>query len=367
MKNALRPWQIVLVAHLFYLGLILATHNGDPLSFARLGDGPNQGYDGQFTYLVAVDPSPESVTREIETVRADIAAYRYQRILLPMLARVLGLGRAEWIAWTIPLANLIAQVAGTAIVESLLAQLRVSRWHALVYGLWPGLAVAVRADLTEPLSYALVAGGYWWHGRDRPWLSALCFGLAMFAKETAGVFVAAHLACSLFARDRVRAAALLVLGLAPFIFWQLILRWMFGRFGLGSGGYLGTPFELIPFNGVWRIAAADFTVFVVFLLFLGPWVMFPSIWGIIASARALLTRRDPSVDRRWHPYVWALAANAAIIPFTPFSTFREPVAMLRFCTGLVLSTLLFGGLVRSRRVLNYAWFWLAMLVFLIKD
>lgn len=360
MTRLLKPWLVVLLGHLLYLGLILARYGGDPLAYARIGYGPNEGYDGQFTYLIAADPSPASVVNEIQTVRADVPAYRYQRILLPMLARVLGLGRAALIAWAIPSINLIAQTIGTAVVERLLEYLGVSRWYALVYGLWPGLAAAVRLDLTEPLSYAFVALAYWLHWRDRAWLSALCFGLAVFAKETAILFVAAQVAHALFAGGARRLVSLITLGVVPFVIWQFVLKMMFGNFGVGSGGYLGTPFEIIPFNGVWRIVGEGPTVFVIFVLFLAPWIMFPSVWGIIASAREVL-------QRNWHPYVWMLGANAAIIPFTPFSTFREPIAIFRFCTGLVLATLLFAGLVKSRRILNYSWFWLAMIVFLVKD
>jgi hypothetical protein len=316
------------------------------------------GYDGQFTYFIATDPSPAAVITQVQTIRADVPAYRYQRILLPLLARLLGLGQPTLIVWAIPLINLIAQCMGVALVEVLLVELGISRWYAMVYGLFPGLAVAVQIDLTEPLAYMLVALGYYLHWRDRPWLSALCFGLSLFAKETTLLFLAAQLAYSLFARDWRRVLALGLLAGLPFVVWQVVLKLIFGSFGLGSGGYLGTPFEIIPFNGIWQILPAKgLVVLVVFLLFLGPWVMFPSIWGIIASVRQLWLRN-------WHPYVWALAANAAIIPFTPFSTFREPVAMLRFCVGLMLATLLFAGLLKITRALNYSWFWLAMLVFL---
>jgi hypothetical protein len=280
--------------------------------------------------------------------------------LLPLLARIIGFGQPALIVWVIPLINIIAQTIGTALVESLLVRLNVSRWHALVYGLWPGLMVSVRADLTEPLSYALVAAAYLLYWRKQVWLSALCFGLALFAKETAILFIGAQLVYAVLAREWKVVGSLSVVALTPFALWQLVLKAVFGSFGVGSGGYLGTPFELIPFNGVWRIGAENPRALLVFLLFLGPWVMFPAIWGIIAAARELL-------KRNWHPYVLALAVNAAIIPFTPFSTFREPIAMFRFCTGLVLSTLLFGGWVGSRRVLNYSWFWLAMFIFLIRD
>jgi hypothetical protein len=358
--KSIRPWHIVLIVHLLYLGLILAVYQGDPMTFVKFGTGPNKGYDGQFNYLIAIDPSPDVIVREIQDVRSDVPAYRYQRILLPLLARILGFGQPDLIVWLLPLISLISQVVGTALVERLLLQLNVSRWYALVYGLWPGLMVSVRTDLAEPLSYALVAAAYLLYWRKQLWLSAVCFGLALFAKETAILFIAAQLVYAVLAREWKVVGSLSAVAVLPFVIWQFVLKAMFGSFGVGSGGYLGTPFELIPFNGVWRIASQNVTVFIVFLLFLVPWVVFPSIWGIIASAREL-------IKRNWHPYVWALAVNAVIIPFTPFSTFREPIAMFRFCTGLVLSTLLFGGLLNSRRVLNYSAFWLAMIVFLLRD
>lgn len=356
--SRLRPWHLALVFYLLYLGLILSRNSGDPLAFAKIGYGPNEGYDGQFAYFIATDPAPDSVVYQIQTLRSDFPAYRYQRILLPVLARLLGLGQPGLIAWALPLINLIAQVVGVAVVEHLLLHLKVSRWYALIYGLYPGLAVAVRADLTEPLAYTLIAVAYLLHWRERPWLSAVCFGLALFTKETTLLFVGGQLLYFLINRQLNRAGILTLLTLLPFLIWQLALKSLFGSFGLGSGGYLGTSFELIPFNGVWQILfTKGFVVFIVFLLFLGPWVMLPAIWGIIASVRQLL-------QRNWHPYVWALAANAVLIPFTPFSTFREPVAMFRFCIGLMLATLLFGGLTHSRRVLTYAWLWLVMLIFL---
>lgn len=359
MKSLFKPWLVVLLAHVAYLGLILARYNGDPLAFAKIGTtdcyGEDAGYDGQFTYFIARDPTPATVASSL-----DVPAYRYQRILLPLLARLIAFGQAAFIPWTIVLINLIAQAAGTAVVERLLADLGVSHWYALVYGLWPGLVVSVRTDIAEPLSYGLIAAAYLADRRNRVWLAALFFGLAVFAKETALLFVAAQFTYTLFARDLRRLLSLTALSVLSFVVWQAALWFWFGSMGLGSGGCKGTPFELIPFMGVWRIFSLNPAVFAIFLLFLGPWVMFPAVWGIVASAREVLRRN-------WHPYVWALGANAVIIPFTPFSTFREPVAMLRFCCGLVLAALLFGGLVKSRRALNYSWFWLAMLVFLIKD
>ena len=356
-QTYLRPWHAVLGFLLVYLGLVLTVHSGDPMAFVRLGNGPNEGYDGQFTYLIAVDPDPHAVAHAIGDVRSDVPAYRYQRILLPALARLAALGRVDWVAWTIPAINVVAHSAGTAFVGRLLARHGVSVWYALVYGLWPGLLLGVRADLTEPLSYAFVGAGYLLHWQLRRWPSALCFALAIFAKETAVLFAAAQIASATLRRDWQTVISHLSLVLAPVMAWQIALAGVFGQIGFGSGGYLATPFETVPFNGLWRIAGDSTALFLVFLVVLGPTVVAPAVWGIFASVRTL-------GRGNWHPYVFALAACAAIVPFTPFSTFREPGAMLRLSTGLVLSTMLFATEFRRARVVHISWFWLVMLVFL---
>jgi len=62
-----------------------------------------------------------------------------------------------------------------------------------------------------------------------------------------------------------------------------------------------------------------------------------------------------------------LLAQAAILPFLPFSTWREPMAMARLATGLVAATLLYGALRRSRRVLVFSLAWLATLALLANE
>jgi hypothetical protein len=62
-----------------------------------------------------------------------------------------------------------------------------------------------------------------------------------------------------------------------------------------------------------------------------------------------------------------LLANAAIVMFLPQSTFREPLAVLRLTVGLMVSTILYGAVKRSKRILNYTLFWLASLAFLTKE
>jgi hypothetical protein len=133
-----------------------------------------------------------------------------------------------------------------------------------------------------------------------------------------------------------------------------------GQPGIGSGGAGATPFELIPLGGLLRTAEAGWKVLALFALIMLPLAVLPALWSLWASVRDIYRRQ-------WHPRTVALLTNALVIPFLPFSTFREPLAMLRFMSPLVAMVVLFGGLKRSRRVLMYSLLWLASAVFLLKD
>jgi hypothetical protein len=360
-RRWLSPVSVTAVVLAVYLGLVLARAQGDPLAFARLGDGfaggvpvGEPGYDGQFAYWIAMDPRPAAAA-----ARLDVPAYRYQRILYPLLARALAAGQAEAIPWALLAVNYAAQVAGTWAVARWLRGAGVSGWYALPYGLWVGLVMAARLDLTEPLCYALAAGALLAHARGRMVWSAALLGLAVFAKETALVFLAAMLAWAAWHRQG-RALAGYAAAASVFAAFQAALYAWFGQIGLASGGYMATPFEVVPYLGLARVATASIPAFVLLLAIFGPLVIFPSLWGLAAAGGRVL-RGD------WAAPVLALAGNAALIAAAPYSTMREPLGLARLATGLVLSMLLFGAHTRSRRALNYALFWVAALALAVNE
>ncbi len=157
-RLVISPTGVVLVLSLLYLGVILFSAGGDPLEFARIGthfsEGAipgTEGYDGQFIYYIARDPNPASVVAHL-----DVPAYRYQRILLPLLADLLSFGQADWLPWVIPLIGLSAHLWAVFLLSKLFEDWRVSRWYVLGYGLWVGLLLGLRLDLPEPLAFSLV-------------------------------------------------------------------------------------------------------------------------------------------------------------------------------------------------------------------
>ncbi len=353
--RVLWPALVALGVCFLYTGWRLARANWDALSLAEL---PGQaaaadGYDGQFAYYIALDPSPGAVA-----TRLDVPSYRYQRILYPLVSRFLALGNPEGIPWSLLAVNVIAQFLGTWAVAETLAGYGVWPGYALGYGLWVGLVVGVGTDLTEPCAYALAAAGWLARQRGKDLAGPVLLGLGLFAKETILIFWAAALAADVIQAAPRRRLLGMALGGLAFGLWQVWLWRTFGAPGVGSGGALATPFEWIPFMGLWRIGAVSLPVLLVFVLIFGPSIVLPSIWGIFASIRS-------AWGGARQPEAFALLLNAAVIPFLPFSTFREPLGIVRVASGLVLATLLFAGRYNLRRPLNYSLFWSGLLVILL--
>ncbi len=352
---------VTLLCLVYMLGLVAA--KGGPLALVTLGtrysearpDG-SEGYDGQFVYYIARDPSTAAQY-------LDVPAYRFQRILLPALALPLSLGQTARIPWALATINLVALAAGTALVEQLLRRFGASRWLALGYGLTLGIFGAARLSLPEPLAYALALGGIVLALDERPVYSAVLFALAALAKETT-LIVAAGCGLYWLSQRRWRDALLFgVIVLIPFAVWEAVLYVKLGAVGIGSGGAQATRFELIPFGGVIRIVTEGglpvlqargvgaFVAFLaIFILIDGVFVLLPTIWGF------------RQVWRDWRRQAvslttWLLLTTSAIMLFVPFSTYREPVGILRFIVGLQIAVILQAARSKNRRVLLYSTVW----------
>jgi len=354
------PALLALAAGAAFAGVRLARAGGDVEALAEIGTrfsegdpSGSEGYDGQFVLYVAKDLDPATVAPHL-----DRPAYRYQRILFPLLARLAVFGDPDRAAWALLALGLIAHFLGTFAVASILEQHDRPVGYAVTYGLWVGLVVGVGVFLHEPLAFALVAMGWALRLRGRPVAGSLLLGLALFAKETTLAFwLAALLEDALRGKERRSSAVAIVAGGALFLMWQLWLWRTFGEPGLGSGGAQGTPFEWIPFAGLARVGSVDGRVLALYLVIFGPMILLPVVWGLVTGVRSLLARLSDGDG-------WALLLNSGLIAFLPFSSFREPLALVRLASGLVLVTLLFAAGRGHRRVLNYSLFWCALLALL---
>ena len=356
---------------LIYLGTIWGLNDFDTKAFVTIGDcystcqfdlaqgcadGTENGYDGQYAYYIARDPAHSVGCM-------DVAAYRYQRILLPMLGYVLSFGVTTLIPVVFVVINLAALVISVAILDSLLVEAGVSRWYALSYGLFFGTLVGVRLSTTEPLAYGLFLGALLVRQRrpQNDWLPPLLLLLAVLTKETVAVLVAGFMLYDVLQR-RWRAALLMgVIVGVPFAAWQAFLYGWLGSFGTGSGGGGASPFEIIPYYGVWRIytETGSFRVFLLLGALVIPLAVLPGVWGLWAILRVLWRTRACDLVICLH------LANVIVLATVPFSTYREFLGIFRFMPPLILTHLLFTARYYPRRPLLYSTLWCVYLIFVV--
>lgn len=218
-------------------------------------------------------------------------AYRYQRIVYPLLARLLGLNQPEFAGFGMVAANILAAVLGTEVL---------SRWaekHGLSAGwgyLFPcslGFVVTFFFDLSEGLLWALLLAALLAHEQRRSPLAALFLALALFTKETA-LIVLLTLALGASLRREWRTLAWLSLPLGLFALYQGLLLLWFGTTGLtGSHDQL----DMIPFLGAFTepTGAGLPPKHLGELVYLTATVIVPTVGAAIWSLRRLLSRYEP--------------------------------------------------------------------------
>lgn len=270
---------LVLAVHVAWLGAFFALGH-EPLDAVRLGAShigpPNaspaiaeavfgredggrgvvrpSGYDGQYAYFIAVDPTGARP-------HLDIAGYRYSRPLYPFLGRALSGGSADLIPWAFLLINLAAAVGGAYAVARFLVRHHLPAALALVYGLSPGLLVSFQRDLTEPLAHALAALAVLLFSTRSTgrWVgAAVVLALAGLTRQTTLVFAlplalllvapaattAAGVVRRITAAGLARAAAFLAIAGLPY---TILLVTLHHEYGSTSGD---GNFTTIPLSGV---------------------------------------------------------------------------------------------------------------------
>jgi hypothetical protein len=196
------------------------------------------GYDGQFYYYIAVDPLRARYYMDRNSFGRQAVAYRYGRILYPMAARLLALGRPAWVPGALLLVNLFGLGLGTIAIAAWLVRFGLVPWLALVYAFYPGVALGVLMDLSDPLAFSLVAAGvYIVHfGKQHRLLWSGCvFALAGLTRD-ATLLVPVMYALWLLSQRQTRSAlALALLSVVPLLLWKLFLLAWLGSLGLPAG------------------------------------------------------------------------------------------------------------------------------------
>ena len=317
---------VTLVVACFYATftiVALCLHGGNPLWFAWIGErfadlqpGGRLGYDGQFVYYIARDGLAS-------IPHLDTPAYRLQRIGLPILGRVLSLGRVELVPWVILFVNLMAIIIITHLLAKWLRSQSLSPWFALALPLYVGTIMAYSRDLVEPLAYSLVAGGTISWLRKRQAAAVILLAFASLTKETAALFVFG-LSLAEIARGKPKLSLILLASLLPAVAWQAYLYAQFKSIPLLAGPAL----ELVPLKGVLANLSAD-PGRVSALLF----VALPAV-GLLA-----LSLRELAREPRAHA-IWLLCLQCLFVMLMPPGVYDHIMHAGRNAMGMVLAVVL---------------------------
>ena len=195
----------------------------------------SNGYDGQFYAQIALDPLLRSP--ELEHI-IDSPAYRARRILVPVTATLLGLGRPAWILQVYALLNVLCWFAlGWYLIGQidLSDRLAFSRWVGCMFSM--GVLESVRQSLVDlPALLLLVLAIHSW-SKPQSGRSVLWLALANLAKETS-LLNALALHCDkslrLFPWRRMGLSLLIII--LPLALWSLYVQQRFAN-NLGAGGF----------------------------------------------------------------------------------------------------------------------------------
>jgi len=311
------------------------------------------GYDGQFYYAIAADPANARYYMKGP-------GFTYSRIVYPMAARALALGRPAAVPYTLVAINLAAVAMAVFALAIWLRRRRTSTWLALLYALYPGLAFCMYRDLTEPLAFTFaICGAVVFDGRGRHarWAAAALFALAALTRETTVLFPAVYAAASLLEGRgslgaRLRANALRAGAFAAVALLPLLVDRIAFRLWLGSSTVESGPRSIWPFAGLAAWWPWTTTHWLIVLA-----VVLPALAWTGAATVSLL--RDAAA-----PELWLLLANVLVfVVFLPKPIDVEYGSAARACCGVVAAAILsvpaldraLAGGRRMRPLLLLAW------------
>ena len=211
-----------------------------PLIEAELGPVSTveqAGHDGQFSYLIAVDPLGRGEAPNL----FDHGAYRYRRILLPALAGGFGLWDGEGALAGLIVWSAIGMGLATAAVADLGASFGTRPWVVAGVLANPGVWLSVQLLTPDVLALGLALTGVaLWSRHLRVW-GVVALALAALAKDQY-LLVAFGLAGWEWFRANRREAVLVVVGAAvPLAIWSIWLTVTMGE-GLTPRGNFSVPF-----------------------------------------------------------------------------------------------------------------------------
>jgi hypothetical protein len=197
-------------------------------------------YDGMLYYQVARDiPALFSGGETSYNM-----PYRFQRIVLPLLAYMVVLGNESYFAQAMLGIN-IAAALGTLALMLALTRRKVLHAAASVFN--PAMLVGILYMVTEPVSiFFITLFFFFWLKRDQrlDFFSLSALTLALFARETTVFLIGLLFLWSIFHR-RWKEMLLILIPMALFFLWQYFLDVRLGAVAFQANSNIVAP----PFGG----------------------------------------------------------------------------------------------------------------------
>lgn len=285
---------------------------------------PGTGYDGQMYHYIAHDPfNRRGFQRSMDDPRL-----RYRRILVPLAAWTLALGRDEWID-----AAYFGVVLGLVFLGVYwMAMLASAHGRSPAFGFLflfsPAAIVSIDRMTVDIAAAAFTLATLYYFDTQRPVRLWLSIAAACLSRETAAIVPVALMAYS-FWRDRgYRQPVFMASALLPAALWSLFAVSSTPASAAEAGTFI--PFRysigliLDPFDyklpQLWQLIARAGDLFCLAGLAL-------SVWYVVARWRAL----------RASPAGWAILAWVAFFAFVGHAPmWNEPYNYGRIFTPLLL-------------------------------
>ena len=209
---------------------------------------PANGYDGQFFYRLALNPS--DLHREAYGITLD-NTFRLQRIGYPVLAWLVSIGQHAWVPAALVVVNIVA-IGALGFIGGLFARDcdRHAMWGLLLAGYF-GFVFSLSRDTAEAVEAACMLAGLLAYQRGRPLVAAVLLAYGALTRETVLVAVGAIALARVIGilRRKLRPGLTDLSWLAPvaaFIAWQVVVRAVIGQFPISQDAQDNSGEPIVP-------------------------------------------------------------------------------------------------------------------------